>query len=201
MYLEWLPMEAAILKLSLKFKIMKLNLFLKKMHTHILLTVTMFAYYVNNQYHCELATSQPHWFSGSQVDISKFSIVNNFRLYSPICMKFAPNSLVLAILSSCLRFKCFRSLSIKSLGKLSDCFDSLVRVKQQPLSPLLFILFLNDLTHELDIEGDSDAILDEGHLCLRRVFSLITKIWSESFDFALSLLLTHVVCMNLHYHV
>ena len=32
-----------------------------------------------------------------------------------------------------------------------------------------------------------------GHLCLRCVFSLITKICSESFDFALSLLLTHVV--------
>ena len=36
----------------------------------------------------------------------------------------------------------------------------------------------------------------KGHLCLRRVFSLITKIWSEPFDFALSLLLTHVVCMK-----
>ena len=28
------------------------------------------------------------------------------------------------------------------------------------------------------------------------MFSIITKIWSESFDFALSLLLTHVVCME-----
>ena len=36
----------------------------------------------------------------------------------------------------------------------------------------------------------------KGHLCLRRVFSLITKIWSKSFDFALSLLLTHVVYMK-----
>ena len=37
-------MEAAILKLSLKFKIMKLNLFLKNMHTHTLLATTIFAY-------------------------------------------------------------------------------------------------------------------------------------------------------------
>ena len=39
-------------------------------------------------------------------------------------------------------------------------------------------------------EGSGET---KGHLCLRRVFSLITKVWSESFDFALSLLLTHVV--------
>ena len=41
-----------ILKLSLKFKIMKLNLFLKNMHTHTLFTTTctIFAYYVNNQF-------------------------------------------------------------------------------------------------------------------------------------------------------
>ena len=41
-------MEAAILKLSLKFKIMKPNLFLKNIHTHIRLTTTIFAYCVNN---------------------------------------------------------------------------------------------------------------------------------------------------------
>ena len=45
-------MEAAILKLhvSLKFKIMKLNLVLKNMHTDTLLTTTSFAYYVNNHF-------------------------------------------------------------------------------------------------------------------------------------------------------
>ena len=43
-------MEAATLKLSLKFKIMKLNLFLENMHTHTLLTTTTFAYYVNNHF-------------------------------------------------------------------------------------------------------------------------------------------------------
>ena len=41
-------MEAAILKLSLKFKIIKLNLSLKNMYTHKLLTTAIFAYYVNN---------------------------------------------------------------------------------------------------------------------------------------------------------
>ena len=48
--------------------------------------------------HCELVTSQPHWFFGSQPDISKFSILNNFLIYCPICMKFAPNSLVWELL-------------------------------------------------------------------------------------------------------
>ena len=43
--------------------------------------------------------SQPYWFSGSQLDISKFSVFNSFFVYSPICMKFAPDSLVLEILS------------------------------------------------------------------------------------------------------
>ena len=42
---------------------------------------------------------------------------------------------------------------VKLLGKTSDCFDSLVGVKQgEPLSPLLLILFLNDLSNELGID-------------------------------------------------
>ena len=53
---------------------------------------------------CELVTSKPQWFAGSQLDISKFSIANNFLVYTPICMKFAPNSLVLEILSFWLGF-------------------------------------------------------------------------------------------------
>ena len=36
----------------------------------------------------------------------------------------------------------------------------------------------------------------KGHLCLRHVFSLITKNMIRSFDFALSLLLTNVVYMK-----
>ena len=43
-------MEAAILKSTWKSKIMKLNLFLKNMHTLALLTTTIFVYYVNNNF-------------------------------------------------------------------------------------------------------------------------------------------------------
>ena len=30
---------------------------------------------------------QPHWFAGTQLDISKFPIFNNFHNNGPICMK------------------------------------------------------------------------------------------------------------------
>ena len=46
-------------------------------------------------------------------------------------------------------------LCVRSLGKFSDCFDSFVGVKQgEPLSPLLFILFLNGLSEELNVKAD-----------------------------------------------
>ena len=47
MFSEWLPKEAAILKSTLELKFMKLNLFLKNMHTHTLLTTAIFVYYVD----------------------------------------------------------------------------------------------------------------------------------------------------------
>ena len=50
MFSKWLPMEAAILKSTWKFKIMKLSIFLKNMHTLALLTTAIFAYYVNNHF-------------------------------------------------------------------------------------------------------------------------------------------------------
>ena len=51
---------------------------------------------------------------------------------------------------------------VKLMGKTSDCFDSLVGVKQgEPLSQLLFILFLNDLTSELNIYMNTGNINDD----------------------------------------
>ena len=64
---------------------------------------------------CELVTSQPHWFAGSQLDISKFSIVNNFLVYRPICMKFMPNSSVLGNIFILIKFYYFRSFSFNFL--------------------------------------------------------------------------------------
>ena len=53
-------------------------------------------------------------------------------------------------------------MCVKSLGKISDCFESLVGVKQgEPLSPLLLILFLNDLSAELDIDTNTGNVNDE----------------------------------------
>ena len=108
-------MEAAILKQTLKMKIIKPNLFLKNSHNHIHLTNVTFVYYATNHFmevfydycilfrnyweksniHSELMTSQPYRFASSKPDISKFSIFNNFLVYSPICVKFAPNDFVL----------------------------------------------------------------------------------------------------------
>ena len=116
-----------VFKMAAILKIIKLNLFLKSMPTHAHLTNVMLVCYATNHFvelfyeycsfirHywkkkkkinilCELVTSQPHWFAGSQLDISKFSIANNFLVYCPICMKFVPNSLVLEILSFWLGF-------------------------------------------------------------------------------------------------
>ena len=104
---KWLPRGAAILKQILKPKSMKLNLCLKNIHLCLLCKwlffMELFYEYCTfirhywkkkSNVHCELVTSQPHWFSGSQLDISKCSIFNNFLVFSPICMKFVRKSLV-----------------------------------------------------------------------------------------------------------
>ena len=58
-------------------------------------------------------TSQPHLFSGSQLDISIFSTFNNFLVCSSIFMKFAPNSLVLEILHFGYNLTVFDSFALK----------------------------------------------------------------------------------------
>ena len=57
-------------------------------------------------------------------------------------------------------------LCVRSLGKVSDCFDSYVGVKQgEPMSPLIFILFLNDVADDLNVKVDASyfdySIVDE----------------------------------------
>ena len=54
------------------------------------------------------------------------------------------------------------------MGKISDCFDSYVGEKQgEPLSPLLFILFLNDIlvSEELNVEVNAftfdNSVIDD----------------------------------------
>ena len=56
-------------------------------------------------------------------------------------------------------------MCVRALGSVSDCFDSLVGVKQgESFSPLLFILFLNDLAEELNVNNnyfENDDIIDQ----------------------------------------
>ena len=47
------------------------------------------------------------------------------------------------------------------MGKVLDCFDSYVGVKLgEPLSPLLFILFLTDVADELNVKVDASSFDD-----------------------------------------
>ena len=50
MFSKWLPMKAAILKLTLKLKIIKLSLFLKSTYTHTQFTNVIFVCYVDNHF-------------------------------------------------------------------------------------------------------------------------------------------------------
>lgn len=51
---------------------------------------------------------------------------------------------------------------VKPMGRASECFDSLNGVKQgEPISPLLFILVLNDISEELNIDTNTGNINDD----------------------------------------
>ena len=51
MFSKRLPMESAILKLTLKLKIIKHSLFLKSMHTPTQFTNVIFVYYVKQSFY------------------------------------------------------------------------------------------------------------------------------------------------------
>ena len=61
------------------------------------MSIVLLSGIIGEKNHFEVVTSQTHLFSGSQLESSKFSNLNNFLVYSSICMKFAPNILVLEI--------------------------------------------------------------------------------------------------------
>ena len=64
-------------------------------------------------------------------------------------------------------------LCVRSLGKVLDCFDSYVGVKQgEPLSPLLFILFLNDVADELNVKVNASSF-DDSKYCRIPKFCII----------------------------
>ena len=94
------------------------------------------------------------------VDFKKaFDLVYRNGIWFKLCNNGASVKIVSAIKAIYNSVK----VCVRSMGKVSECFDSLVGVKQgEPLSPLLFIIFLNDMAEELDtnlnFENDSEFI-------------------------------------------
>ena len=95
------------------------------------------------------------------VDFKKaFDLVYRNGIWFKLCRNGGSLKIVKAIKSIYNSAK----VCVRSLGKISECFDSLVGVKQgEPLSPLLFSLSLNDLADELEVnvnyfDNDGDEI-------------------------------------------
>ena len=61
----------------------------------------------------------------------------------------------------CIYNKVQACVKLSSTSELSDFFDVTVGLKQgQPLSPLLFILFINDIAENLDFDSYKDSDLE-----------------------------------------
>ena len=89
------------------------------------------------------------------------TLVYRNGIWFKLCESGAPLTIVKAIKAIYNSVK----VCVRALGSVLDCFDSLVGVKQgEPLSPLLFILFLSDLAEELNVNNnyfENDDIIDQ----------------------------------------
>lgn len=93
-------------------------------------------------------------------------------------------------------YSCVKSC-VKANGSLSECFDSYMGVKQgEPLSPLLFIFFVNDMYENIQNVNNDVFTLDELQIYLL-LFADDTVLFSYSKE-GLQLLLNQLYdyCMK-----